>query len=41
MLRLLAGVLANFYLIHLARAAGARLRARAAPLPGEDNNPIR
>jgi len=41
LLRGLAGVLANFYLIHLARAAAARGQRVIGSRTGEDKNPIR
>jgi hypothetical protein len=41
LLRGLAGVLANFYLIHLARAAAARGQRVIGSRTSEDKNPIR
>jgi hypothetical protein len=41
LLRGLAGVLANFYLIHLARAAAARGQRVIGSRTSEDENPIR
>jgi hypothetical protein len=38
LVRAVAGVLANFYLIHLARAAAARLRNRAPPTPRREGD---
>jgi len=41
LLRGLAGVLANFYLIHLARAAAARAKRAIDSRTSEDKSPIR
>jgi hypothetical protein len=40
MLRLVIGVLANFYLLYLARTVAAAVRARGAPNPPPGGNPI-